>query len=414
MFVNFLDTSAVLYGELKNNFEKTYISPITLMELENIKTSNKNEEVKYRAREAVRDIIGFNNIYIETPSQHAVEKILKKHSFLSDINDHHIICEASLLAKTTGYQVIFTTCDAAQSLFARRIGNLKVNYIDKNLNKKELDYCGWGRYYPSEDELVLLYSNPKMNVLNAKINEYCEIYEDKELKDILRWDGTEYKKLAYKEIKNPYLNEVIKPRNLEQKMAFNLLQNSNIRVKLLTSAWGGGKTLLALTYALEQVHNGRYNKLVFIRNNIIVADTNDIGYLPGDQNEKMLIWGMPLADHLGGVDVLEQLIEDKIIEIYPLSHIRGRSLRDSIVICDECENMNDKLITLLLSRVEDTSEIIFCGDVAQIDNKRFEKNNGIPSMIKNLSGEPLFGMVKLIKSERGGVPKLCDLMRPPI
>ena len=414
MNINFLDTSAVLYGELKNHLEQIYISPITLMELENIKTNNYNDDVKYRAREAVRTIVAAENINIETPSQRLVHKMLKKYSFLSDINDHHIICEASILAKTTGAQITFITCDATQSLFAHRINNLQVKYIDKNINTKNLNYCGWGRYYPNNDDLVLLYSNPKMNVLNAKINEYCEIYEGTELKDILRWDGTEYKKLNYKDIKNPYLNETIKPRNLEQKMAFNLLQNSNIRVKLLTSAWGGGKTLLALTYALEQVHNGRYNKLVFIRNNIIVADTNDIGYLPGDQNEKMLIWGMPLADHLGGVDVLEQLIEDKIIEIYPLSHIRGRSLRDSIVICDECENMNDKLVTLLLSRIEDTSEIIFCGDVAQIDNKRFEKNNGIPSMIKNLAGEPLFGMVKLIKSERGGVPKLCDLMRPPL
>ena len=103
---------------------------------------------------------------------------------------------------------------------------------------------------------------------------------------------------------------------------------------------------------------------IFVRNNIIVADTNDIGYLPGDRNEKMLIWGAPLADHLGGEDMLKQLIDDGVIEIYPLSHIRGRSLNNSIVICDECENMNDKLVTLLMSRIEDTSELIFCGDIA--------------------------------------------------
>ena len=129
-------------------------------------------------------------------------------------------------------------------------------------------------------------------------------------------------------------------------MAFHLIQNPTIRVKLLTSAWGGGKTLIALSYALEQIHNGKFQKLIFVRNNIIVADTNDIGFLPGDQAEKMLIWGMPLADHLGGEDVLKQLIDEGIIEIYPLSHIRGRSLHSSIIICDECENMNDKLVEL--------------------------------------------------------------------
>lgn len=88
-------------------------------------------------------------------------------------------------------------------------------------------------------------------------------------------------------------------------MAMHLLQNQDIKVKLLTSAWGGGKTLLALSYALEQVHSGKYAKLIFVRNNIIVADTNDIGFLPGDLRDKMAIWGAPLADHLGGPDMLD-------------------------------------------------------------------------------------------------------------
>lgn len=88
-------------------------------------------------------------------------------------------------------------------------------------------------------------------------------------------------------------------------MAFDLLQNTSIKVKLLTSAWGSGKTLLALSYALEQVHQGNYQKLVFVRNNIIVADTKDIGFLPGDLRDKMSIWGAPLADHLGGQDMLD-------------------------------------------------------------------------------------------------------------
>mgnify|MGYP002526085392 CR=1 FL=1 len=76
----------------------------------------------------------------------------------------------------------------------------------------------------------------------------------------------------------------------------------------------------------------------------------------------MSIWGAPIADHLGGQEMLDKLIDDDIIEIYPLSHIRGRSLHNAIVLCDECENMNDKLVTLLMSRIEDDSQLIFCGD----------------------------------------------------
>lgn len=112
--------------------------------------------------------------------------------------------------------------------------------------------------------------------------------------------------------------------------------------------------------------------------------------------------------------MLEQLIMDGIIEIYPLSHMRGRSINNSIVLCDECENMNDKLVTLLMSRIEQDSELIFCGDVAQIDSRKFEENNGIKAMLKHLSGDSLFGTVKLVKSERGAVAALCDKIRPPI
>lgn len=408
MFVNFLDTSAVLYGELKNNFEKTYISPITLMELENIKTSNKNEEVKYRAREAVRDIIGFNNIYIETPSQHAVEKILKKYSFLSDINDHHIICEASLLAKTTGYQVIFTTCDAAQSLFARRIGNLKVNYIDKNTNiNKDVDYCGWGKYYPTEDEMVLLYSNPKMNVLNCKINEYAEIYQEKELKDILRWDGTTYKPLKYQEIKNKFLNETIRPKNLEQKMAFDLLQNQDIPVKLIPGAVGAGKDFLMLTHALDLVQRGVMNKIIFIRNLVPFKDAPEIGYLAGSLQEK-IEWGMgPLASILGkeGLDVM---CEQNMIEAVNLGFIRGMQWDNTIIYVSEGQNITGGGYKLLVSRCGKGSQLWINGDILQTDAKKFEENNGINRLIKSLSGEPLFGMVKLIKTERSATADLAS------
>jgi len=128
----------------------------------------------------------------------------------------------------------------------------------------------------------------------------------------------------------------------------------------------------------------------------------------------MSIWGGPLTDHLGGQEMLDSLIDSGIIEIFPLSHIRGRSIKDTIVICDECENMDDKLVTLLMSRIEDGSELIFCGDVAQIDSHKFEQNNGIRSMICHLNDDPLFGMVKLLKSERGPVAALCDKMRPPV
>lgn len=418
MITRWCDTSALLHqpGLLEPQKELA-ISPLTIAELEHIKTSDSySNEIKFTAREAVRQIMTDHNFEVIMSNNKKVDKLLKSYPFLNDINDHRILCEAELYAREHGQTVMFLTSDALQYLFACELPHLEAIYPmgTELVHRVEEHWPGWGKYYPTEKEMALLYADSKMNILGCKTNEFAEIYEGSVLKDILFWNGHEYTKLKYKDIKNPYIGEVVRPRNIEQKMAMHLLQNQDIKVKLLTSAWGGGKTLLALSYALEQVHNGKYAKLIFVRNNIIVADTNDIGFLPGDLRDKMAIWGAPLADHLGGPDMLDQLIDDGVIEIYPLSHIRGRSINNAIVICDECENMNDKLVTLLMSRIEEDSELIFCGDVAQIDNRRFEQNNGIRSMLEHLSGQPLFGTVKLIKSERGPVARMCDLMRPPV
>ena len=411
---HFLDTSAILNGALKQFQNDICISPLAVTELENIKTSyNKDEHIKYLAREAIRTILQANNIEYTIVPQKQIDKLLKKYNFLSNINDHRLLCEASILAEESHEKIEFVTSDGALFLFAEQIPNIQAVFLFDKEPIKEQDYCGWGKYFPTDEQLAMLYSDPKINILNCKINEFAEIFVNGTLKDVLFWNGEEYTTLKYKPIKNPYLNETIKPRNLEQKMAFHLLQNQNIKVKLLFSAWGGGKTMIALNYALEQVGKGAYSKIVFVRNNIIAAGTNDIGFLPGDVREKLSIFTRCIADHVGGEEALDELMDQGIIEAIPLSHIRGRSLKDSIVFCDECENMDDKLVTLLMSRIEENSELIFCGDIAQIDKTIFTERNGIRSMLQNLAGEPLFGAVKLIKSERGAVPRLCDKLIPP-
>ena len=417
MITHFADTSALLHQQgLLYPDVHIAISPVTVAELEYIKEHEADKQIRYQAREAVRSIMTCGNIEVIMPDNRVIDKLLKKYHFLNNINDHRILLAAEALATKQDRDIIFLTSDSLQYLFAQQLPHLDPVYpLGEDLAvRNQEEWAGWGKYYPDEKEMTLLYADPKINTLGCKINEFAEIYEGATLKDVLFWDGHQYSPLKYKDIKNPYLQETITPRNLEQKMAFHLLQNQDIKVKLLTSAWGSGKTLIALSYALEKVHRGDYAKLVFVRNNIVVADTNDIGFLPGDMRDKMSIWGAPLADHLGGQEELDELIDEGVIEIYPLSHMRGRSICNSIVLCDECENMNDKLVTFLMSRIEKDSEIIFCGDVAQIDHRKFEKNNGIKAMLQHLSGDPLFGTVKLLKSERGPVAALCDKIRPPV
>lgn len=408
---NVYDTSALLAQDI-TAVENIYIPHLVFRELEDIKNSNtKNEEVKARARELVRNFIA-NKYPIMTNSvtKKAIEKTIKKYD-LPDNNDGHILAEAICL-DLEGNIVKFHTADSLLYLFAKRTGQVLVEYVSPEEVKKE-PWSGWRDFYPTEQQMTELYSHPEINTLNAITNEYCKIHENGELKDVLRWDGQRYLPLKYKDMKNPYTQETLKPRNLEQKMAFNLLQNQDIKVKALVSAWGGGKTLMALTYALEQVAKGNYQKIIFIRNNIIVSSTNDIGYLPGTVQEKYKIWGMCMASHVGGIDMLDQLLEDGTIEIFPISHIRGLSIKSSIVLADESENLTAKHITLLMSRIEEDSEIIFCGDMAQVDFRQGAKHSGMNHMIESLEGDKLFGVVKLVKSERGPVPRLCDKIIPP-
>lgn len=412
MIIDYYDTSAILTNPslINSTAGINYISHFVITELENIKnSSNKDEKIKLNARKAVRSM--YENIHTRTDNidYKKLEKIKKRNTWLPDNTDGNIIAEA-LLLKENGEQICFWTADYNMYLFCRD-NFTYINFVDEK--KTEL-WNGWNKYTPNEKDMSLIYSEPNNNVLGAKINEYCEIYEGNELKDVLRWDGEKYCNLKYREMKNPFTQETIRPRNLEQKMAFDLLQNENIKVKVIHSRWGGGKTLLALNYALEQISKGRYAKIMYIRNNIVATDTNDIGFLPGDLEDKTLIWGLPLASHVGGVDALKQLIDEGVIEIFPLSHLRGVSAKSTILIADECENFTKNHFTLMMSRIESDSEVIFCGDMAQVDFKFGSKYSGMADMINALKGDKLFGVVRLIKSERGPVPSLCDKIISPV
>lgn len=406
--INFLDTSAVLRKGALKDYKNIYISPITLSELENIKTnSNKSEELKYLARAAVRDIIYSSDIgTTEFISQHKVDKLLKKYNFLRNINDHRIVCEAELLAQDSGDKVQFVTADGAQYLFAGRMPHLQAELYNEKLILNEEEYCGWSRHYLEDDKMALLYSDPKMNILKCKTNEYAEIYQGKELKDIIRWDGNEYQPIRYKDIRNHFLNEIIKPLNIEQKMAFDLLQNSDIPVKLLPGAVGTGKDYLMLTHALDLVQRGAMNKIIFVRNLVPFKDAPEIGYLAGNLQEK-IAWGMgPLASILGE-DGLNDMEEQGMIEAVNLGFIRGMSWDKTIIYVSEGQNITGGGYKLLVSRCGEGSQLWVNGDILQTDAKRFEENNGINRLINSLSGDPLFGMVKLIKTERSKTAELA-------
>jgi len=406
----FLDTSAILAGGLVL-YEHINISPYVLIELEHIKNDSSNEHKKYLARQAVRDIINSKNIYTPLVSQRKVDKIIRKNKFLENINDHRIIAEA--IATIDDGPIRFITNDSLQYLFARELSyryyNFQAELLEEPEKEEEDEYCGWSKYYPNEEQMSSLYSAPMINILNARTNEFCEIWVGDELKDVLFWNGEKYTNLKYSNFKNQF-GEKIAPRNLEQKMLFHLLQNEEIKVKLCCGGFGDGKTFTMLQHALKGVREGRFSKIIFVRNNIITKGSREIGFLSGSMLDKIKPYLMPISD-LTTEEYLDELIETGVLEPVPLGFMRGRDFSgDILIFVDEAENLLKENVQLLLGRVGENAEIWFAGDLKQVDHKDFEKNNGINKMIQCLAGNKLFGMVKLIKSERSKTSQLADLL----
>lgn len=408
MIFHFADTSAVLHQVFDPQI-KIAISPLTLHELEHIKDSDKvSEDIKFKAREATRNILEEKNFKIILSNNHKIDKLLRKYPFLSNINDHRILLAAELAAIEQGHDIIFLTNDALQYSFALQMPHLMATYPMSSLSQKEEEtWAGWGKYYPSEDELAMLYSDPKINILKCKTNEFAEIYIGQELKDVLFWDGNMYRPLKYKEIRNEFLNQNIKPLNIEQKMAFDLLQNPEIPVKLFTGVPGSGKDYLMFLHAWDLVKKGKKDKIIFIRNLVPFKDAPEIGFLEGSLQKK-IEWGLgPIASILGE-DGLQMAEQSGQIEAVNLGFIRGMSWDNIILYVSEGQNITGGGYKLLISRCGKGSELWINGDILQTDGKKFESNNGIERMLRSLSGNKLFGTVKLLKTERSEVADLAS------
>ena len=407
MTYNFLDTSAILNGAI-SDYSDCSISIFTLMELENIKENrNKTEEVRAQARYALKEIAAHNirTIIIDDKN---IKKIFKKYNFLQNINDHYIIACAEYLGDIEKAGIYFHTSDRSQYLFASRLINLRSHFYTPQIAANN-QYKGWREATPSELDFTSLYSTPENNLFHLNTNEYIKILEDGKVVDIETWTGERYKSINYKDVHNKFLNETIRPRNIEQKMAFDLLQNRNIPVKLLTGKPGAGKDLLMIYHALELIQRGEKDKIIFIRNLIPFKDAPEIGFLSGDTREK-ISWGLGPIRSILGEEGLLQYEEQGIIEAVNLGFIRGCQYNNSIIYVSEGQNITGGGYKLLISRCGEGSEVWINGDILQTDTKHFEENNGIIRLINSLKGNRLFGMVELIKTERSETAELAAII----
>ena len=272
------------------------------------------------------------------------------------------------------------------------------------------EYRGFQEVFSDDERLPIFYSDLTSNIFNCRQNEYVLINDaDGASKDFYRWDGIRYVLVGYKTIKNDYTG-VVKPRNPQQRLAIDMLYNQDITVKILVGKFGTGKDYLMSSIALDLVMQGKFDKIMWVRNNVEVKNSKPLGFLPGDAFDKLLPFAMPLADHVGGRDGLEHLISSQQIEVEHLGFIRGRDIKNTIIMCSEAENMTKEHVQLLLGRVGEGSALWLNGDYKQTDHKVFTENNGLMIAVDRLKGHPKFGFVKLVKTERSETAAMADLL----
>ncbi len=198
-------------------------------------------------------------------------------------------------------------------------------------------------------------------------------------------------------------------RSAEQRIALDLLLDPEVGIVSLGGRAGTGKSALALCAALESVLERQQQKKIIVFRPLFAVGGQELGYLPGDQAEKMGPWGQAVFDTLGSVvsgNVLEEVLARGLLEVLPLTHIRGRSLHDAFVIVDEAQSLERNVLLTVLSRIGQNSRVVLTHDVGQRDNLRVGRHDGVASVIETLKGHGLFGHVTLTRSERSAIAAL--------
>lgn len=404
----FLDTNALLNLQSKAFNEKFVISQKTLEEIERIKSSSgKDGEIKYKARKIARLLDENDEQYTVVRVDPTVKTCLQEFS-LEETPDNLILASAYVF--NNDEKIIVVSDDINVKFISKNIFKLPTKGIDSLNLVDDEEYTGYKEIIMTDDEMSYFYSNVDENKYGLLTNQYMVIKNnDGEIVDNRRWDGTTHKAMSYRQINSEFLGK-IKPRNNAQVLAFDMLQNKDETIKILSGKWGSGKDILMISNALEMIKQGKYDRLVYIRNAIGISDAQEIGYLPGTMDEKLAPFTAALADHLGGQQGYEIQVMQGHIVVEHLGFIRGRTYLNSIVYVSEAENLTKNHVQLLISRIGEGSTLWMNGDYKQTDSPTFRMNNGLMSAINSLKGHSKFGFVKLNKTERSETAEMAELL----
>nr|DAU46777.1 MAG TPA: NYN ribonuclease and ATPase [Caudoviricetes sp.] len=272
-----------------------------------------------------------------------------------------------------------------------------------------MDYTGYRKVILTDDELACIYQEGKCDKVGLFENEYLAVVnKDDEVIDKFKMKNGKIEKIPYCAVGTKSL-EIMKPRNLEQYFAFDLLKDDSVPVKLLVGKHGSGKTSAIVHAAIELMEKGKFSNIAWVRNNIEVRDTTPVGALPGELQSKLLPYLGPFMD-AATEELTTQMLENGTLKVLHLGFMRGRDIRNSLIICSEGENLTTHQIQMLVGRISEGSMLMMDADLRQRDKDIFEKSRGIEKMIDKMKGHPLFGYVYLPKSERSPASALADLL----
>ena len=462
--MKFYDTSALLdlgaaafepaSATASSATEPFLIADMTLHELEEIKTSGKkSEEIRYKARTVTRLLAEHhddNTFMVVAVPMSSLFYILDGKP-ISDNNDATIMATArwyldemkrnlddaieaglpeaqrQIQANIDSFK--FVTSDLSCANIASGILSLPIEFTYPDAaTSVNNNYTGQTEVTldeGGEEAMAMAYQTHDegytyQNLFDTPVNGYLIVRDPDTVDDDmpagnavgwLRWNGKKYVPLKYKKISNRFTGDV-KPLNDQQKLAFDMLQNDDITVKMLAGTFGSGKTMLMVSSAIDMIEKHKVEKLIWIRNNIEVKNTKELGALPGTLLEKLgaASFAGPLADHLGGEAGLEYWINNGQVEVAHLGFIRGRDYKNAIIMVSEAENLTKEHVQLLLGRVGEGSMLWLDGDLKQTDEAVFENNSGMRKAIQCLAGNPHFGYVYLNKTERSETAQLADLL----
>lgn len=417
-----LDTS-VLLSDPKSIFrfaEHPVVLPvIVITELE----SKRNDpEIGYFARQALRNLdelrikherldfpipVGEEGGTLRVELNHSAQSVLPSGLQLND-NDSRILAVALNLANE-GLAVTVVSKDLPLRVKAASIGLAAEEY--RHELAIDSGWTGMDEVTLNGEQMAALYDAERMQtrlVGDMPVNTGLVVHSER---------GSALGRVTargeFKLVRGDRDVFGLHGRSAEQRLAIDLLLDPEIGILSLGGRAGTGKSALALCAGLEAVLERQQHKKIMVFRPLYAVGGQELGYLPGDASEKMNPWAQAVFDTLGALvsdNVLEEVLDRGILEVLPLTHIRGRSLHDAFVIVDEAQSLERNVLLTVLSRVGQNSRVVLTHDVAQRDNLRVGRFDGVASVIETLKGHPLFAHITLTRSERSAIAALVTQM----